>query len=545
MDDPRASIPPQTCVECGECGRSINVSWFCKNCPISLCDTCARSHKTKRQYKSHAIVPRTYIVLRLYGPAKIAEQCQIHPEKEISTYCNDCDVPCCVSCLAKDHNRHDFSTIEDKYLDAEKGLNEYYRLLDTDVTPTLEKMEEQAKADVKEDDSHVEKVVNDINDYRKDVVQNFNRACDDLIIQVKMSQSKGKERLDEIEECKKNLVILKHEIEGKIEKGDLDIVKYVPPKVESLIPEFEITQKTVSWFEPDRKVLDMINTSVGKINSKEIKKEETKGIKAVNVQNSFISKIGVSSLTTAGNNMAWVMYHRSPTMYLYNDEGKVVRSVTVKGAGGINDMSITKSGEMIVTCIDRKVRCVSVSGEVSTLIDTAPFSCSGVCLTDEEEIVVCMRGQRDKNHVAIYSPDGRRKVREIRAVNGQGNQLLPSPYRVVLNDLDLYVINTLLNVVCISWKGDVRWVYDGKQAKIKEPFDPSGICVDKYRNLLVSDLQNHCVHYIDRKGGLIQVIMTLEQTGLQMPYGICVDDVTRHVWVGNRNNDVVIARYLE
>ncbi|KAK3088382.1 hypothetical protein FSP39_018465 [Pinctada imbricata] len=549
MSDHGASAKPpqQTFVECGECGGNMNVVWFCKNCPISLCGKCARSHKTKHQYKFHAVVPRTYTVLRLYGPAKLAEQCHIHPEKEISTYCNDCDIPCCVSCLANDHNRHDFSTIEDKYLDAEKVLNEYYRLLDTDVRPTIENMEEQAKADVKEDDSHVQKVLNDINDFRKDVVQNFNRACDELIIQVKKSQSKGKERLDEIEKYKKNLVTLKHEIEEKIEKGDLDIVKYVPPKVESLIPELKITQNTVQWFEPDKRILDMINASVGVINFKEIKKEETKGIKDVNVQNknSFKSKIKVASMTTAGNNMAWVMYCWNHTMYLYNDEGKVVRSVTVKDGVGIIDMSITQSGEMIVTCGDNKVRRVSVSGEVSTKINTAPFGCSGVCLTDEEEIVVCMRDQGDKNHVAIYSHDGRCKVREIRAVDGQGNQLLTKPYRVVLNDLDLNVVNAFMNVVSISCEGDVRWVYDGKQAKIKRPFDPSGICVDKYRNLLVSDLQNHCVHYIDRKGGLIQVIMTLEQTGLQRPFGICVDDVTRHVWVGNANYDVVIARYLK
>ncbi|KAK3087615.1 hypothetical protein FSP39_008454 [Pinctada imbricata] len=525
MKDNQALIPPQTFLECGECGRNINVSWFCKNCPISLCDTCSRSHKTKWQYKSHAVVPRTYTVLRLYGPAKIAEQCRIHPEKEISTYCNDCDVPCCVSCLAKDHKRHDFSTIEDKYLDAEKGLNEYYRQLDTDVRPTLEKMEEQARADVKEDNSNVEKVINDINDFRKDVVQIFTRACDDLIIQVKLSQSKGKERLDEIGKCKKNLVTLKREIEGKIEKGDLNIVKYVPPKVEYLIPALKISENTVPLFEPDRKVLDMLDVikeSVGKINLKQIKNEENKSIKSVNVQRqkSFKSKMDVTSMTTAGNNMIWIMHFGSHKMCLYNDEGKVVRSLTVEGSMGINDMAIAQSGEMVVTCGDKKVRCVSVNGEVSTMIDTAPFGCEGVCLTDRKEIVVCMRGEDSTHNVAFYSPDGRKKVREIRAVDGQGKQLLTNPYCVVLNDRDLCVVNVGENVVCVTETGDVRWVYDGKQAKTKKLFSPRCICVDQYNNLLVTDYNNHCVHYIDRDGRLIDVILTQKQIGLRCHWGM-------------------------
>ncbi|KAK3088885.1 hypothetical protein FSP39_024985 [Pinctada imbricata] len=548
-DNGASSIPPQTFVECGICKGNANISWFCKNCPTSLCDACATTHRTTKQYKSHTIVERTYTVLRLFGPAKIAEQCEVHPEKDISSYCNDCDAPCCISCLVQNHQRHEISTIEDKYLDAERRLNVYYKQLDTDVRPTLEEMEDQAREDVKEDNFMVEKVINNINEFRKDFIQNFNRSCDDLITEVNQISKKTTEAFGGIEKSKKMIDSLKKEIEEKIERGKLDIIKYQPPKLESLIPTIKRRKKVDISFEPSMKILEVMKESVGKIKFKEFEREvmqRSQILRSVHVEklHSFDSEIDVTSMTTVGNNMAWVMYHSSPTMYLYNDEGKVVRSVTVKGSEGINDMAITQSGEMIVTCTDSKVRRVSVSGKVSTMIDAAPVGCYGVCVTDKQEIVVCMRGQGDKNHVAVYSSDGRSKLREIRGRDGQGGHLITHPYCVVQNGQDLCVVNGG-NVVCVDERDNVRWVYDGKQAKLGRSFHPCGICVDKYNNLLVTDNRNHCVHYIDREGGLIQVILTREQTGLQYHRGICVDDDTGHVWVGNPLEKVVIAKYLK
>ncbi|KAK3108906.1 hypothetical protein FSP39_018381 [Pinctada imbricata] len=297
-------------------------------------------------------------------------------------------------------------------------------------------------------------------------------------------------------------------------------------------------------------MLEVTKESVGEIKFKEIEREvmnTSTMLRSIHVENlhSFDSKIGVTSLTTAGNNMAWVIYFRSPTMYLYNDKGEVVRSVTVGGGEGINDMAITQSGEMIVTCMDNKVSRVSKSGKVYTMIDTAPFGCYGVCETGKQEIVVCMKDKVDENHVAVYSSDGRRKVREIRGRDGQGKHLITHPYRVVQNGQDLCVVNIDSNVVCVDEGDNVRWVYDGKQAKLDESFCPLAICVDKYNNLLVNDGINDCVHYIDREGELIQVILTEEQTGLQDHWGICLDDVSGLVWVGSTlDKKVVIAKYL-
>ncbi|KAK3087923.1 hypothetical protein FSP39_012477 [Pinctada imbricata] len=549
MSDQGASIPPQTFVECGECGGNINISMFCKNCPISLCDKCSKIHKTKSQYKLHTVVQRTYTVLRLYGPAKIAEQCQVHPEKDILTYCNECEAPCCVSCLAKNHNGHDFSTIEDKYLDAEKGLNEYSRKLDTDVMPTIDKMEGKEIADV---NVHVQKIINDINDFRKDAVMKFDRACDDLIVQAKSISRESNTNLQEIKESKKFIMSLKHMIEDKIEKGNLDIISYAPPQFESLIPDLKTSPEIVSWFEPAENIV--IEKPVGKIHVREKASKKRRMIQKrssaipiiVKKVNSFESVIEVTAIIKAFDSKAWVIDSGNEEMHLYDHKGKVVSSVTVESSQGIKDMAITRSGGMLITCEDMKVRGVALSGKMSILIDTAPFMCTGVCVTCIGEIAVCMDGQDDRNHVGIYTPDGRRKLREISGKeDGYGKRVFTDPQKVIPNGQELCVLNYGKDVVCVN-EYDVMWLYRGKQAKLSKPFDPRSICVDKHHNLLVTDGDNHCVHYVDSEGLLIKVILTQKQIGLQYHWGICVDDDTGHIWVGNRySSNVVIAKYLE
>ncbi|KAK3097830.1 hypothetical protein FSP39_013595 [Pinctada imbricata] len=196
---------------------------------------------------------------------------------------------------------------------------------------------------------------------------------------------------------------------------------------------------------------------------------------------------------------------------------------------------------MIVTSSDRKVRLVSESGEVSTLINTSPFIPYGVCLNFKEDIVVCLRGQDDRNHLALYI-DG--KLHKIRGRDSKGKRQITDPYKVVSCGKYLCVlIWNPIHVVCVDERSDVRWVYDGKVAGLRDSFDPRGISVDKYNNLLVTDYNNDCIHYVDGEGRLIQIILTHRQIGLLRPWGICVDN-TGQIWVGNSSKNVVICRYL-
>ncbi|KAK3093582.1 hypothetical protein FSP39_017692 [Pinctada imbricata] len=556
-DNGATAFPTQLVLTCGFCCGTNDVKWFCKSCAGSMCNTCKTSHPTIPVFKNHVIVPRTNDVIRLYGPSKIAEQCSLHPEKEISTYCKDCEEPCCVTCQVQNHNRHDISSIEDAYLSAENRLNDNVRKLEKEVMPTLDKMVDKTKKDQCEKKDKIATIREEINNFRKEMKQAVDETCDDLLEKLDRNDIEFDDLITKIDAQKRKCRALIKEIEEIIQKGDLKMIKYTPPSPGTLIPEISTPKLATPVFTPGREILTIIRDRIGTIEWTDTMTFDPKHISSpvakfdpsminVHKDGSFSSKISVGSITTADNNTAWVMYCDSDTMYLYDSSGKVVRSITVKGSNGIRDMVMRRSGEKIVACNDRKVRRVSVSGEVIPSIDTSPFKPYGVCLTDSEAVVVCIEGQDNKdNHIAVYSPDTGRKLREIRGIDYQGKQQITDPYRVVSNGKDLYVVNWDPGyVVCVDDRDDVRWVYDGKGAKLTKSFNPSGIYVDKYYNLLVSDYNNACVHYIDREGTLIQIILTHEQTGLTCPRGICVDDETGQVWVGNEWNNVVICKYI-
>ena len=145
--------------------------------------------------------------------------------------------------------------------------------------------------------------------------------------------------------------------------------------------------------------------------------------------------------------------------------------------------------------------------------------------------------------MAVYSPDGKTKVRDIVVKDDNGKQLLTDPYRVVINSEDISVLNYLSNVVTSGQDGKVRWVYDGSQAKHGK-LDAAGMCIDKFYNLLISDYYNSRVHYVDREGVLIQILLTRFQHGINSPWGIGVDHDTGNVWLGSTSTNVKIFRYL-
>ena len=345
-------------------------------------------------------------------------------------------------------------------------------------------------------------------------------------------------------------------MQEKIWEGKLDLIEYSQPSSSSLVPNQPSNSFVKAKFVRDTKVLDDLRKGLGRIEFWDIvkienvaPKEECGTFDRSNLQvlrmKHFKSKMDVVSITMAGKNRAWIADSDCDTMYLYDDKGKVVKSVAVEEDVCIRDTVVTSTVEITVTNNDKKVRRVAVDGTLTTLIDIAPLNPWGLCLTDIGYIVVCIRGKGDENYLAIYTADGRSKVSEVRGSDAINKRIMTNPYRVIQNGKDFCVVNMDQNIVCVTQGGDLRWIYDGQSAGLKAPFFPRGLCCDKYHNLLVSDFRNNCVHYIDGEGQLIQVMLTGDQLGLKRHWGIGVDDETDQVWVGNLGNDVVIAKYIK
>ena len=555
MSDAYEVYPTQTVIKCDDCGDSFNVHWFCKSCPGSLCDACKDRHKTKAITSKHSVLPRTQTVVRAHGPAKIAEQCSRHKGKDITIYCKKCKVGCCTKCHADNHKLHDFCPIEDAYLEKEVSLNAYIKELEDEVHTKLDKLIDNAKHDNTEEESSIDKEIDDVNEFRKELKKTVDIQCDSLIDTLRKSNVDKTNIIAELQKQKQNVDRLIRECKENIWEGKLDLIEYSPPSPSSLLPNQPPISVRKAKFVPDTKVLDDIRKGLGRIEFGDMAKKDSiidssktlgqfdRSKLQVQKVKKIKSEIGVTSITTTGPNRVWVSHFDSDTMYLYDNNGKVIKSVTVAKGVGIWDIKVTPTGEIIVTNKD-KVRRVSVDGTVTTLIETEPFVPKSACLMNTGQIAVCVSEHGNNNHVAIYTHDGRRKVSEIRGSDAESKHVVTDSYCVVQSGEDLCVVNYGVNVVCVKQRGDCRWVYDGRSADLKGIFFPLRVCCDKYQNLLVSDY-NNCVHYLDGEGQLIQVILTEEQVGLKRHWGIGVDDETGQVWVGNTSKDVAIAKYIK
>ena len=359
--------------------------WFCKNCSGSLCDTCKETHKTTALFRTHLVISRTQSVVRTHGPAKIAQECPHHKGKEISAYCKACDDACCIQCLVDNHQNHKFCQIDEAYLSAEKRLNSYINKVDDFVRQELEELTIRTEQDIDNNENKISKVRTEVNAFRQEVKDTVDKSFDVLIDSIEKQNDERKSFLLEIEKQKRNADHMTNYCTEKIREGKLDIIKCNPPDPSSLIPIRQKFPELVANFVPGRELIGIIKEGVGKIEYREAKNEinskkashttqdfET-GRFQVQKVGSFKSKIDATAMATAGNNTAWVADYDSDTMHLYDSEGKVIRSVTVKKGVGIRDIAVKRSGDVVVTNDDKKVRIVNKKGKVTTFIETTPF----------------------------------------------------------------------------------------------------------------------------------------------------------------------------
>jgi len=89
---------------------------YCLDCEEHYCEICTKSHQKSKVSKNHQLISieemknQTQINLILKSSSQL--YCQIHQQKEIELFCDDCKVPICSLCVPK-HSTHKFSTISD------------------------------------------------------------------------------------------------------------------------------------------------------------------------------------------------------------------------------------------------------------------------------------------------------------------------------------------------------------------------------------------------------------------------------------------------
>jgi len=82
---------------------------YCLDCQDYFCEICIRSHKTMKMSKHHQIIPINEMKdedhLNSNSNSNNQLYCQIHQQKELELFCDDCKLPICPMCV-EEHPSH-------------------------------------------------------------------------------------------------------------------------------------------------------------------------------------------------------------------------------------------------------------------------------------------------------------------------------------------------------------------------------------------------------------------------------------------------------
>ncbi|VDI49871.1 Hypothetical predicted protein [Mytilus galloprovincialis] len=101
------------CTICHDDGIFNRAVTWCTECEVLFCGNCEKSHCKSRLSKNHTIMSaEDYHKLPTFMQ-KISCQCRDH-KKKFELYCSFHACPCCIQCIADDHQKcHDLKPLSD------------------------------------------------------------------------------------------------------------------------------------------------------------------------------------------------------------------------------------------------------------------------------------------------------------------------------------------------------------------------------------------------------------------------------------------------
>ena len=88
---------------------------YCLDCQEYFCDICTKAHQTMKMSKNHKLIQieemKDENQIKLIPKSNSQLYCQIHCQKEMELFCEDCQLPICPLCVPQ--HPHKISTLSD------------------------------------------------------------------------------------------------------------------------------------------------------------------------------------------------------------------------------------------------------------------------------------------------------------------------------------------------------------------------------------------------------------------------------------------------
>lgn len=223
------------------------------------------------------------------------------------------------------------------------------------------------------------------------------------------------------------------------------------------------------------------------------------------------------------------------------------------------DTAVTREGDLLVSS-EKEIKKLTPNGLFLDYVrDTLPYAPYGLVVTENDEVIICLRKEGSPGKIMRLSLKGIVKALILQRTPEQimtefqfdenRKPFFSWPYRIGYNQLsgDTWVSDAdLKHVIVLDRKGKFLFRYYGPPGIPR--IEPMGLTVTRDQETLISDFKMETVHRVDKKGQFLQFFITKLQ-GVSMPRSIALDSVG-DVWMGMWSHQVVIAKikyseYLE
>nr|XP_022311421.1 uncharacterized protein LOC111116726 [Crassostrea virginica]XP_022311422.1 uncharacterized protein LOC111116726 [Crassostrea virginica] len=549
----------QDVITCDLCDKPTQQ--FCNSCQVNLCETCIKKHRDEYKSLMHEIVPFLERKIQLVFP-----ECREHSGQRCEVSCKKCNKPVCVKCIGLGpHKGHDVEEITETHEKKIRKIKFDTEEIKAKIIPKYKNEDQNIENTISKTKSKIE----DLGKESKKLRKLWHQEVDNIFDKIdSLGQCLGEENLNALQEYHNKIRNLISEINKTIKQNEKLINSnnlFEVNKYQSKLNEYQDFPEHGDLKFPfldsniDKKKELSIEIGGYRVTLKEMSQPTlstdvsrlTTGIGKL-MDNVRI----IATFPTTYNPLYGIACVEELEAWIYGENeiitridlyGGVKDTFTTTCQSGPGGISVTRGRELMYRDTSSGTVKIVRDGKSETLI-TPPQGWKPwtLCCTRSGDILVHMYTWRDcqvKNKIIRYQ--GQNIKQEI-SINEQGNPIFEDGgsglYMSENNNGDVCVSHIGTGtVVVVDRTGNVRFRYDGKQARIKKRFGPKRIATDALSQIIVTDFNNDCLHILDQDG---QFLRCVDDCGLKDPYGLSLDSEGR-LWVGSKNSgEIKVIEYL-
>ncbi|CAC5400483.1 unnamed protein product [Mytilus coruscus] len=522
----------QDILACGLCEIETKIKVKCMNCDLYMCQKCTdKIHAKFKNADLHDIVDLKDIHSRIDETDANSEfkpvKCKDHRKQLCCMYCLTCELLVCPMCITKTHQLHlmeDIQTICQKKVEEMKILQYQAKSKIEKLIENLNLMGEIEKAKSYEIEQNILREEKQAREVHSKCLRLLKEHKDKTERQSELMSSKEFEILED----KKDIKTVIQEVENKYESRNteefLEAIRNMHSKLESI--------KTTSSKSFDMKILHYVPNYQIQTKSKSIEMEihfETKAKYELNM----LDVLKINSITSDKDGNIWITDGVRKIQQLQVKEGvNVIKELTT--GPGFTEIRCWNKGILFTSDDYSKIIHLASDDKLKVFKNLSPSLPFALSVSDND-IIVGMNcvSVKDKTDIpVIIRLEFNGKI--IQIYKNHGRQLLTRDVVrccTTTNDGAIcYIdsINTkgyLGDVVFISQDAIIQWKYSGNSIinSNKHPFTPIEVVTTGSNNFIVSDENQHALHFLTTKGGLL-TILDLTMIGVGDPGVMTIDD---------------------